>query len=150
MSEDEEKLVNELSKFIDNKYLMSLFYQQKLFKGERLDNVSNYVLPEHLLSLKEQHRITICGSNNQFLSPEDTVKITVELQNISNLSIKTFIINTENYYTKTLKNFDCFLNVEGLIPQHSQEFSFDNIISANNNNTVTTSAVVTSNNNNSP
>ena len=50
----------------------------------------------------------------------EPVQLTLELKNISKLTIKVFEFNTETYYKKNLKPFDTSIDLQGMVPSFTK------------------------------
>ena len=58
-------------------------------------------------------------------SIQETVKLHVEVKNVSTVHCKVFEFNTETYYRKNLKPFDTSIDLDGLESTITKEYPFD-------------------------
>lgn len=56
---------------------------------------------------------------------EDKVEVAVRIKNIKQVEVKVFQLNSQEYYLKKKKEIDGTLNLNGLVANYSQVFSFD-------------------------
>lgn len=68
--------------------------------------------------LMEQRYINILKIGNKHFKGDDEVKLSVDIKNIQNLSVKVFEIKTESYYIEKKKQLDITISLDGLIPYY--------------------------------
>ena len=67
--------------------------------------------------------------------------MSVQLKNIQKIQVMMFEVNTDNYYRKNMAPFTSDINLDGLVPQDVQEFSYSDLPS-NQRHTETFSFVI--------
>ena len=65
------------------------------------------------------------STNPEFFSADDNVELELNIKNVDNLIVKIFEINTSNYYRKYEREIDTDVNLDGLVPNFEETFTYD-------------------------
>ena len=72
--------------------------------------------------MTDEKLLTIGKFNKDYFEPEEPVSLTLEIKNVSFLTIKIFEISPENYYLTHQKEIDNKINLDGLIASDEKVF----------------------------
>ena len=120
-----KKDFEEYRKFFKYEFLSEAFHTTKLMQGENLESVHELFSAKQLEEINERKMLKFARFNKkQFLSDEE-VSFTLEIKNISSLTINIFEINSQNYYRKHHKDITLDIDLEGLIPAKSNTINYN-------------------------
>ncbi|WP_372366245.1 hypothetical protein [Candidatus Uabimicrobium sp. HlEnr_7] len=119
---------DEFEAYVDSNYLKALFAEIKIVYG-----VGNAIDWYSLLStqkykeLQERVDLDFLPTNKDIFTQKANVHLQVAIKNVQNLIVKTYFINTKNYYLKHKKEITTAIDLDGLVANHEQRFSFKQV-----------------------
>lgn len=112
--------------FIRDSFLKPIFAEAKLVNGVGdPEKWYSLISPTAVQDLKERVDIDFAKSNPENFSPADDVSLSVYLKNVSDLLVKVYEINTENYYLDRKREINTDLNLDGLIANEEKSYQYD-------------------------
>lgn len=112
--------------YVRDTYLKKQFATVKILNGiGDTEKWASMLSPEEYKGLMDRIDIDFVSTNPEFFGVEDSVELELFLKNVDNLIVKVFEINTQNYYRKHQREIDTDVNLDGLVPNHEQTFTFD-------------------------
>lgn len=117
---------SEFEKYIDSNYLKELFATTKIVYG--IGNAIDWysMLPtQKYKDLQERVDLDFVPTNKDVFTHEDKVTLQIAIKNVQNLIVKTYYINTKNYYKKHGSEITTAIDLDGLVANHEQRFSYD-------------------------
>ncbi len=115
----------EFQPFIESNYLARQFAITKILNGlgdrEKWASALN---PQEYQELIKRIDLDFVPSNPEYFSPGDEVELELHLKNVKTLIVKVFEINTQNYYRKHNSEIDTNINLDGLVPNFEQTFTY--------------------------
>ena len=116
----------EFEPYINDIYLRHLFAETKIVNGlGEPEQWASMLPPELFKALKERIEIDFAPTNKTQFAPDEAVKLDVNVKNVSTLIVKVFEINTRNYYRDQLKEIDTDVNLDGLVANVEQTFTYN-------------------------
>lgn len=118
------KEVKDFLHIFNKKWLDTIYYTDRLQKGENFNNVTEIFTEIELNTLRDKRELKILNSNKkQFLHGED-VKLTLRFKNIHSLQVNIYEIDTLGYYLQSLPKFNELANLLGVVPGWSFKKSY--------------------------
>lgn len=74
--------------YLSTEYLRDQLYKVKLYKGDKIENITDILGASTLKQMNDEKLINICSYNKMHFASADQVSLFVELKNIPSLSIK--------------------------------------------------------------
>ncbi|CAD2221525.1 hypothetical protein, conserved [Angomonas deanei] len=112
-------------KYFDQKTLNAISYRVGLFAGLDVSPAASGLSAGELEHLQCAKRLTFARWCRRSFSPDESVELTLEVKNISQLSVRVFEIHTENYYRRFGEEISSSVSVKGLVPSRTEEMTFD-------------------------
>ncbi len=120
---------NDTSKFdtdIESKYLKRQFATVKILNGlGDSEKWASSLNPEEYQSLMKRIDLDFRETNPEYFAPNDLVELELDLKNVNKLLVKIFEVNTENFYRKHNSEIDTNINLDGLVPNFEQTFTYN-------------------------
>ncbi len=116
---------SEFQPFIESNYLARQFARVKILNGlgDR-EKWASALSPAEYQELIDRIDLDFVETNPEYFAPGDAVELELHLKNVSTLIVKVFEINTQNYYRKYNSEIDTNLNLDGLVPNFEQTFTY--------------------------
>ncbi|MFK7766123.1 MAG: hypothetical protein AB8B55_02690 [Mariniblastus sp.] len=112
--------------YILDKYLERQFATVKILNGiGDSEKWASKLTPEEYKQLLDRIDVEFASTNPEFFSVNDDVELELHIKNAKNLIVRVFEINTQNYYRKHKREIDTDINLDGLVPNFEQNFSYD-------------------------
>lgn len=80
--------------------------------------------PEFLEELKKRVDIQLLPTNKTHFSPDELVRLDLNIKNVPTLRIKIYEINTANYYRTKGENIDIDIDLDGLVPGTQRKLAY--------------------------
>ena len=114
----------EFETYINDIYLKHLFAETKIENGiGNPEQWASDLPPELFRQLKERVDIDFAYTSAPHYAADGAVKLDVFLKNVPTLIVKTFEINTANYYREHKQEVNTDINLDGLIPNDEQTYT---------------------------
>lgn len=118
--------INDFAPYIRDTYLNRQFAIVKIINGiGDTERWASRLSPEEYKSVLNRVDIEFVSTNPEFYQPDDEVELELYVKNVKNLIVKVFEINTTNYYRKYKREIDTDINLDGLVPNFEETFSYD-------------------------
>lgn len=102
-------------------YVLPLFAEAKIVNGVgNPEQWASLLSAAQFQALKERVDVDFVPTNAPFLKPDDEVKIGVWIKNSSKVIIKTYEINTLNYYSARKQELNTDLTLDGLVANREE------------------------------
>lgn len=112
--------------YVRDNYLARQFAIVKILNGiGDSEKWASMLSPEEYKQVLDRVDIEFLPTNPEFFSANDPVTLDLHVKNVENLIVKVFEINTSNYYRKHRREVDTDINLDGLVPNFEQTFSYD-------------------------
>jgi len=113
---------------IKEDYLKEVFAETKLVNGiGDMEAWYSLLSPEKIKDLKERIDIAFLPTNPEEISIEDPVFLEVALKNVKNLIVKTYTINTQNFYRTHEKEITTGIDLDGLVANKEEEIRYNEV-----------------------
>ncbi|BBM86518.1 hypothetical protein [Candidatus Uabimicrobium amorphum] len=115
-------------KYIDSNYLKELFAETKIVYG--IGNAIDWysMLPtQKYKDLQERVDLDFVPTNKDVFAKGDAVALQIAIKNVQNLIVKTYYINTKNYYKKHGSEITTAIDLDGLVANHEKRFSYKQV-----------------------
>ena len=114
--------------FIKEEYLKEVFAETKLVNGTGdMEAWYSLLTPEKIKALKERIDLAFLPTNPEEISIEDPVFLEVALKNVNNLIVKTYTINTQNFYRTHEKEITTGIDLDGLVANKEEEIHYNEV-----------------------
>ena len=121
-AEDEK----EFQPYILDKYLERQFATVKILNGiGDAEKWASKLSPEQYKQLLDRIDVEFVSTNPEFFKVDDNVELELHIKNAKNLIVRIFEINTQNYYRKHRREIDTDINLDGLVPNFEQNYSYE-------------------------
>ncbi|WP_372369441.1 hypothetical protein [Candidatus Uabimicrobium sp. HlEnr_7] len=110
----------EFSAYIDNEYLKKLFVETKITNGIDANDWYSLLSPEEYKTITERIELNFTKNNPKYFSSKDKVNLEIAIKNVKNLVVKTYFVNTKNYYLKHNKKITTAIDIDGLVANKEQ------------------------------
>ena len=112
--------------YILNKYLERQFATVKILNGiGDAEKWASKLTPEQYKQLLDRVDVQFVSTNPEFFNISDDVELELYIKNAENLIVRVFEINTQNYYRKHKREIDTDINLDGLVPNFEENFTYD-------------------------
>lgn len=116
----------EFEPYINDIYLRHLFAETKIVNGlGEAEQWASMLPPELFQQLKDRIEIDFIPTNRTQFLPDENVNLDLHVKNVGTLIVKVFEINTRNYYREHKREVDTDINLDGLVPNHEQTYSYN-------------------------
>lgn len=113
------------SPYIESDYLKAQLATANILNGKGdVEKWASMLSPESYKALVERIDLDFASTNQTQFAPGDAVELQLFTKNIDKLIVKTFEINTENYYRKFGREIDTDINLDGLVPNRQETFEY--------------------------
>lgn len=111
--------------YLKESYLKALFAETKLLHG--LGDAEKWyglLSPSELKNLKERVALNFVPTNKKTFAPQEEVSLSLDIKNVKNLLVKVYTINALNYYRKYKSEVLANLNLDGLVANQEQVYTY--------------------------
>lgn len=117
--------VSQFTPFIQETYLGQQFAMVKILNGiGDAEQWASKLSPDQYKQILERVDIEFTADNKEQFSADDDVSLSLNLKNVPKLIVKIFEINTGNYYRTNGKEVDTDINLDGLVPNYEETFTY--------------------------
>ena len=117
--------VSKFTPYVRETYLGKQFAMVKILNGiGDAEQWASKLSPDQYKQILERVDIEFAAENKAHFSVNDDVSLTLNLKNVPKLIVKIFEINTGNYYRTNGKEVDTDINLDGLVPNYEETFSY--------------------------
>lgn len=116
---NEPKDIEAFSGFLCEKFMRQILAEKKMLRGEDFDNSEKFFSDAQLESIRKLEKLEIDAHSPSTFDLDQLVSIKLILKNIPSLQIDIYEINTYNYCKSEQRNFDEDIDLEGLVPNWS-------------------------------
>ncbi len=117
--------VSRFTPFIQETYLGQQFAMVKILNGiGDAEQWASKLSPDQYKQILERVDIEFTADNKEQFSADDDVSLSLNLKNVPKLIVKVFEINTGNYYRTNGKEVDTDINLDGLVPNYEETFTY--------------------------
>eukprot|EP00919_Chromeraceae_sp_WS-2016_P042351 GHVR01100741.1.p1 GENE.GHVR01100741.1~~GHVR01100741.1.p1 ORF type:complete len:110 (+),score=3.94 GHVR01100741.1:2710-3039(+) len=95
---DSAQIHNALKRYIEESVLLKADAGVKLSRGEEVKDLEQIFSTSEIQSLKEKKEITLLSKNKQHFKVNDDVRLSVNIKNVTDVTIKIYELNLEKYY----------------------------------------------------
>ena len=118
--------IKEFRPYIKTEFLETQWATANILRGTGdVEQWASMLSPERYKSLVERVDLEFDVSNQLVFKAADPVQLKLATKNIDKLIVKIFEINTENYYRRFGKEIDTQINLDGLVPNDTLTFEYD-------------------------
>ncbi len=119
---------DEFTKYIDQNYLKELFAEVKIINGVGdMERWYSLLPPAKYKALKERIDLDFLPGNQQYFGANDPISLSLAVKNVSTLIIKTYELNTSNYYREHKSEILTGIDLDGLVANNEQVINYDEI-----------------------
>ena len=112
--------------YVRQSYLSRQFAIVKILNGiGDSEKWASMLTPEEYKQVLDRVDVEFLSTNPEFFELDDNVELELYVKNVNNLIVKVFEINTSNYYRKYKREVDTDVNLDGLVPNFEETFSYD-------------------------
>ena len=118
----------EFTPYIESNYMKRLFAETKVLNGVGdMERWYSLLTPEEYKALKERVDIEFLPTNKEIIAAGDAVTLDVAVKNVEKLIIKTYRINTMNYYRDHMKPVTTAIDLDGLVANEETVIRYEQI-----------------------
>ena len=118
----------EYAEYVEQNYLKELFAETKILGGAGdMEQWYSLLPPARYLALKERVELELLPVNHEIFSAKEPVKLSLALKNTPTLIIKTYVINTLNYYRQNDAEITTAVDLDGLVANDEQVVSYKEV-----------------------
>ncbi len=118
--------VSQFTPYVRETYLGQQFAMVKILNGiGDAEQWASKLSPDQYKQILERVDIEFAADNKEQFSVNDDVALSLNLKNVPKLIVKIFEINTGNYYRTQGKEVDTDINLDGLVPNYEETFSYE-------------------------
>ena len=118
--------VSQFTPYVRETYLGQQFAMVKILNGiGDAEQWASRLSPDQYKQILERVDIEFAADNKEQFSVNDDVALSLNLKNVPKLIVKIFEINTGNYYRTQGKEVDTDINLDGLVPNYEETFSYE-------------------------
>ena len=119
---------DEFLPYIESNYLKQLFAETKVLNGVGdMERWYSLLTPAQYKALKERIAIDFLPTNKEVVGAADPVSFDVAVKNVSKLIIKTYRINTINFYRDNMSPITTAIDLDGLVANEEQVVEYSQI-----------------------
>ena len=112
--------------YVRDPYLNRQFAITKVLNGiGDTEKWASMLSPEEYKRVLDQVDVEFLPTNPEFFQNDDDVELELYLKNVDTLIVKVFEINTQNYYRKHKREIDTDINLDGLVPNFEETFTYE-------------------------
>ncbi|MGB2500164.1 MAG: hypothetical protein ACPIA2_10725 [Mariniblastus sp.] len=117
--------VSKFTPYVRETFLGQQFAMVKILNGiGDAEQWASQLSPDQYKQILERVDIEFAADNKEQFSVNDDVSLSLHLKNVPKLIVKIFEINTGNYYRTNGKEVDTDINLDGLVPNYEETFSY--------------------------
>lgn len=117
---------SEFERYLKSDFLRKLFAEAKLLAGVgSSEEWFSMLSAEELRQLKDRVDLEFLPSNPKEFARDDTVSLELRIKNVSTLIVRTYEINTDNYYRQNLDQITTAVDLDGLVANEIQTFEYN-------------------------
>ncbi|MFT5240214.1 MAG: hypothetical protein ACI9X0_001185 [Kiritimatiellia bacterium] len=114
--------------YIESNYLKRLFAETKVLNGVGdMDRWYSLLSPSEYKALKERIDLEFLPTNQDVVAAGDAVALRVGVKNVEKLIVKTYRINTMNYYRDRMAPITTAIDLDGLVANEEQVIRYKQI-----------------------
>jgi hypothetical protein len=114
--------------YIESNYLKRLFAETKVLNGVGdMERWYSLLSPSEYKALKERIDIEFLPTNQDVVAAGDAVALRVGVKNVEKLIVKTYRINTMNYYRDRMAPITTAIDLDGLVANEEQVVRYEQI-----------------------
>ncbi len=114
--------------YIESNYLKRLFAETKVLNSVGdMERWYSLLTPSEYKALKERIDIEFLPTNKEVVAAADAVSLEVALKNVEKLIVKTYRINTMNYYRDHMAPVTTAIDLDGLVANEEQVIRYEQI-----------------------
>ena len=112
--------------YVRDTYLRRQFAITKILNGiGDTEKWASMLAPEEYKQVLDRVDVEFLSTNPEFFQAADDVELELFIKNVDTLIVKVFEINTQNYYRKHKQEIDTDVNLDGLVPNFEETFTYD-------------------------
>ncbi|MGL4419592.1 MAG: hypothetical protein ACRCZF_02910, partial [Gemmataceae bacterium] len=116
---------NDFKDLIHEDYLKHLFAEAKIEAGlGEAEQWASALPPELYAAIKSRIDLEFVPTNKPFFGATEAVTLDVDVKNVPTLLVKIYEIHTKNYYERNLTPVTTDTNLDGLVPNASQNHAY--------------------------
>jgi len=102
--------------YVEHNYLKKLFAETKMVNGiGDMEEWYSQLKPSEVRSLKERIDLELLPTNPEFVDADDPVMLSLAIKNVEKLIVRTFEVNTYNYYREKKSEISTAIDLDGLV-----------------------------------
>jgi hypothetical protein len=114
--------------YFEHDYLKELFAETKVLNGiGDMEQWYSLLPPDKYKALKGRVELEFLPTNNEVMAVKDPVVLRLALKNVPTLIIRTFEINTANFYRENDTELDTNVDLDGLVANKERIVSYDQV-----------------------
>lgn len=118
----------EYEPFFEQNYLKEVFAETKILNGiGNMEQWYSLMTPDRYQQLKERVDLDFLPANREVIGVDDKVVLAVAVKNVPALIIKTYKINTRNYYRDGNDEITTAVDLDGLVANDEKVIKYDHI-----------------------
>jgi hypothetical protein len=116
----------EFSEYIESTYLTRVFAETKVLAGKGdMERWYSLLGSGAMQELKERVDIDFLPTNREHFTTSETVSLNLSIKNIPQLIVKTYKLNTFNYYQQKKEEITNQIDLDGLVPNEEKIMKYD-------------------------
>jgi len=115
----------EFAAWFEEGYLKEVFAETKLLNG--VGNAETWfgmLDPGRVKALRDRVEVDFLPDNPQLFTPQETVRLRLALKNVPQVLVKTYEINTANWYLQKLEEVTAAVDLDGLAPAEERALPY--------------------------
>jgi len=107
-------------------FVKEVFATAKILRGlGDKERWASMLSPSTYRSLKERVEVNFLPNNPRYFSPEDAVRLSLDLKNVPELIVKVYEINTFNYFRENKQEVNLAIDLDGLVASREERITYE-------------------------
>ncbi|MDA1051273.1 MAG: hypothetical protein O3C40_12445 [Planctomycetota bacterium] len=112
--------------YISDVYLREHLAETKIVNGlGEPEQWYSLLPPDKYQALKDRIDLEFAHTNAKFIAADDPVSLDLHVKNVRSLIVRVFEVNTRNFYREQLREVNTSINLDGLVANDEQTFTYD-------------------------
>ena len=118
----------EFSKYVVSSYLKELYAETKIVNGiGDMESWYSLMTPGAYKALMERIDLDLLPTNPEVIKPGEPVALDVGIKNVKTLFVKTYRINTQNWYREYDRPVSTDIDLDGLVANDERTVKYDHV-----------------------
>jgi hypothetical protein len=112
--------------YLDQDYLKEVLAETKVLYGQgEPEQWSALLSPAQFQALRQRVEIDFAYTNKHDFSPDEPIQLDIAVKNVSTLIVKTYEINTLNYFRQNQHDINTDIHLDGLVANHERTLTLE-------------------------